>query len=250
MIIGSMHNSLTSYGKRHKLYYRPGQIDRRRPTRGWVGARAATGRGSHPAHRSDVTETQSISARSWVVPAVSRSVATFAPERCAQPQVGWQRGGERADAQAAPAVDLDVSPGQHRVGTPVGEYQRIISTPERQVGRRVLRFVEGGWAQADDERLTGPEFGLGPIAEPHDRRAGGLGFAHEQHLHCDVFHVVAQDADLVTDPTRPAVQKITANLLVSTVQLGLASSGWAAFLMNAVWLGSVVALWMTGRMTT
>jgi hypothetical protein len=132
-------------------------------------------------------------------------VATFAPERCAQPQVGWQRGGERADAQAAPAVDLDVSPGQHRVGTPVGEYQRIISTPERQVGRRVLRFVEGGWAQVDDERLTGPEFGLGPIAEPHDRRAGGLGFAHEQHLHCDVFHVVAQDADLVTDPTRPAV---------------------------------------------
>jgi hypothetical protein len=162
-----------------------------------------------------VSAERSICARSWVVSAVSRSVATFAPERRAQPQVGWQRGGERADAQAAPAVDLDVSPGQHRVGPPVGEYQRTISTPERHVGRRALRLLEGGGTQADlagnraaerqagpveDERLTSPEFGLGPVAEPHYRRTGGLGTAHEQHLHYDVFHVVAQDGDRVTDP--------------------------------------------------
>jgi hypothetical protein len=36
-------------------------------------------------------------------------------------------------------------------------------------------------------------------ADPHDRRAG-LGTPHEQHLHCDVFHVVAQDADLLIGP--------------------------------------------------
>jgi hypothetical protein len=43
---------------------------------------------------------------------------------------------------------------------------------------------------------------------------------------------------------------MTANLLFYTVQLGLARSGWAAFLVSAVWFGSVVACGMTARMTT
>jgi hypothetical protein len=38
--------------------------------------------------------------------------------------------------------------------------------------------------------------------------------------------------------------------LFSTVQLGLARSGWAAFLVSPVWFGSVVACGMTVRMTT
>jgi hypothetical protein len=38
--------------------------------------------------------------------------------------------------------------------------------------------------------------------------------------------------------------------LFSTVQLGLARSNWAAFLVSPVWLGSVVACGMTDRMTT
>jgi hypothetical protein len=40
-----------------------------------------------------------------------------------------------------------------------------------------------------------------------------------------------QDSNL-----QPAVLEITANLLFSTVQLGLARSGWAAFLVSPVWL--------------
>ena len=31
----------------------------------------------------------------------------------------------------------------------MGEYQRTISIPERQVGRQALRLVEGGGTQAD-----------------------------------------------------------------------------------------------------
>jgi len=43
---------------------------------------------------------------------------------------------------------------------------------------------------------------------------------------------------------------MTAHLLCSTVQLGLARSGWAAILFSPVWLGAVVACGMTARMTT
>jgi hypothetical protein len=52
--------------------------------------------------------------------ALARRLSPYglAPERRAQPEVGWQRGGERADAQAASAVDFDVAPDQHRVGPP------------------------------------------------------------------------------------------------------------------------------------
>lgn len=76
-------------------------------------------------------------------------MVTFAPERGAQPQVGWQRGGEHAHAQAASAVDLDVAPDQQRVGTPVGEHQPTIPTAKRHIDRRALRLLEGGGAQAD-----------------------------------------------------------------------------------------------------
>jgi hypothetical protein len=73
----------------------------------------------------------------------------------------------------------------------------------------VLRFLEGGGAQADlagdraaerqagpvqDQRLASPQLGLGPAADPHHGRVGGLGITHDQHLHCDVFHLVAQDS--------------------------------------------------------
>jgi hypothetical protein len=110
---------------------------------------------------------------------------------------------------------LDDSPDQHWIGAPMGEHHRADLGLERQEHRRALRFLEGGRVQADlagdraaerqagpvdDERLTGPELGLDPVADPHDRRAGVLGTAHEQHLYCDVFHVVAHDAELVTDP--------------------------------------------------
>jgi hypothetical protein len=40
------------------------------------------------------------------------------------------------------------------------------------------------------------------------------------------------------------------NLLFSTVQLGLARSGWSTILVSPVWLGAVVACGMTARMTT
>jgi hypothetical protein len=43
---------------------------------------------------------------------------------------------------------------------------------------------------------------------------------------------------------------VTADLLLSTVQLGPARSGWAAFLFRPVWFGLVVACGMTARMTT
>src|SRR5215217_4234495 len=47
-----------------------------------------------------------------------------------------------------------------------------------------------------------------------------------------------------------AVEEITAHLLFSTVQRGLARSGWVAFLLSPVWCGSVVACGMTVRMTS
>jgi hypothetical protein len=74
-----------------------------------------------------VSAERSSSARSWVVPAVARSVGTFAPERRAQREVGWQRGEERADAARRRQSDLDVAADEHRVGMPVGEHQRMVT---------------------------------------------------------------------------------------------------------------------------
>jgi hypothetical protein len=104
--------------------------------------------------------------------------------------------------------DLDVAPDQHRVGTLVGEHRRAQRDPCRSeaAGRPTSVAPPGGGGQVDlagdraaereagpveDEHLTGPEFGLGPAADPHDGRVGGLGPPHEQHLHWEVFHVVS-----------------------------------------------------------
>jgi hypothetical protein len=46
------------------------------------------------------------------------------------------------------------------------------------------------------------------------------------------------------------IYKIAANLLLSTVQLGLARSGLAAFLVSAVWFGAVRTGGITASMTT
>jgi hypothetical protein len=70
---------------------------------------------------------------------VTRSVADVALERRAETGVGGSEEGERAGAQAAPAVDLDVSPDQHRVGSP-GANTRGPSSLERHVDRRALRL--------------------------------------------------------------------------------------------------------------
>jgi hypothetical protein len=73
------------------------------------------------------------------------------------------------------------------------------------VGRRLIspdRAAEGQAGPVEDQRLVGPEFGLGPAAEPHDGRMGGLDASHAQHLHWEVFHLVAQAADLLTVPMR------------------------------------------------
>ena len=47
----------------------------------------------------------------------------------------------------------------------------------------------------------------------------------------------------------PAAQEITARILLSTVQLGLAGSAQSAFLVSPVWLGAVVARGMSNGMT-
>ena len=70
--------------------------------------------------------------------------------------------------------------------------RRLISPATAQQNARLV--------QVEEERLTGPELSLGPAADPHPGRANGLDTAHDQHLHCGVFQVVAHGADLVTDP--------------------------------------------------
>src|SRR5215218_5241705 len=87
----------------------------------------AVGLPAHPSWREPYLKTSAagvLSVQARTISAVVRPVAGRTPKGGAQPEVGWERGGEGADAHAAPAVDLDVSPGQQRVGTPGGEHQR------------------------------------------------------------------------------------------------------------------------------
>jgi hypothetical protein len=128
--------------------------------------------------------------RAELLTAVTRPVAGPAPERRAQPQVGWQRSGERADAQAAPAVDLEGSPDQQWVGAPVGEHQGAVLRPERYERRRALRLPEGvrrrlispATAQQNARRLqskTSTSPGRSSVcARPLARTTGGLAAGH------------------------------------------------------------------------
>ena len=64
------------------------------------------------------------------------------------------------------------------------------------------RTTERQAGPVEDQRLASAKLGLGPAADPHDRRVGGMGTAHVAHLLCEVFCVVAQDTDLPIVPVQ------------------------------------------------
>jgi hypothetical protein len=65
------------------------------------------------------------------------------------------------------------------------------SMPTSLMLRRPRSRAERQAGPVEDERLASPELGLGPVIDPHDGRVGGLRTSHEQHLHWEVFYVVA-----------------------------------------------------------